>query len=78
MLKSDNMSDIQKSIETAVTNYLSGEAIKKSYISYAKIGSIILSIPGVEDYSNLKINGAAANIKIADDAVPTLGSVIIS
>lgn len=77
-LITDNTANIQKNIETAVIHYLSGEAMKKAYISYAKIGSIILSVSGVEDYSELKINGGTANIKIANDAVPTLGSVIIS
>ena len=65
-------------IETAIANYLSGEALTKGYISYAKIGSIILAVDGVEDYSSLKVNNSTANITIADGAVPVLGSVSIT
>ena len=56
---------------------ISGEAIKKEYISYAKIGSLILSISGVEDYTDLKVNSGTENIKIADGAVPVLESVVL-
>lgn len=64
-------------IETAIANYLSSEALTKGYISYAKIGSIILAVDGVEDYSSLKLNNGTANITIADGTVPVLGSVSI-
>jgi uncharacterized phage protein gp47/JayE len=77
-LTTDETANIQESSETAVKNYLSDEALKKSYISYAKIGSLILSVSGVEDYASLKVNNGTANIKIADGAVPVLGSVVIS
>ncbi len=69
--------DIQSKIESLITAYLGGEALRKSYISYAKIGSLILSADGVEDYSDLKVNSKTANISIADGAVPVLGSVVI-
>lgn len=70
--------NVQEEIESAVTAYLSDIAVKKSYISYAKIGSIILAVDGVEDYSNLKINNGTANITIADGTVPVLGGVSIT
>jgi uncharacterized phage protein gp47/JayE len=77
-LTTDETANIQESIETAVKNYLSDESLKKSYVSYAKIGSLILSVSGVEDYASLKVNSGTANITIADGAVPVLGSVVIS
>ena len=76
-LTADDTADIQTSIETALKSYLSNDALKRSYISYAKIGSLILSVPGVEDYTDLKVNSGTANIQIADGAVPVLGSVVI-
>lgn len=42
-LTADNTSNIQTTVENVLKDYLSGEAIKKEYISYAKIGSLILS-----------------------------------
>ena len=69
--------EMKESITTAIRDYLSNEALLKGYISYAKIGSIILAVDGVEDYSSLKVNSGTSNITIADGAVPVLGSVSI-
>ena len=77
-LTTDETPDIQQKIEDSIKSYLSTDALKRAYISYAKIGSLILAVSGVEDYTNLKINGGTANITIADGAVPVLGSVVIS
>ena len=76
-LTADDTADIQTSIEIALKSYLSNDALKRSYISYAKIGSLILSVPDVEDYTDLKVNNGTANIQIADGAVPVLGSVVM-
>ncbi|MCH5186486.1 MAG: baseplate J/gp47 family protein [Oscillospiraceae bacterium] len=69
--------DVRSDIEDAIRRYFANTALKKSYISYAKIGGIILSIDGVDDYSDLKINGRTENISISDGSVPVLGSVTI-
>jgi len=77
-LTTDETPDIQQKIEESIKSYLSIDALKRAYISYAKIGSLILSVSGVEDYTNLKVNGGMVNITIADGTVPVLGSVVIS
>ncbi len=64
-------------IETAISDYLGDEASDDRYVSYAKIGSAILSAEGVDDYSDLTVNGGTVNIDIADNAVPVLGSVSV-
>lgn len=71
-------SNVQTDIETAISDYLSDASLKKLYISYAKIGSLILSVSGVDDYANLKVNGGTANISIPAGSVPVLGSVVIT
>ena len=68
---------IKCDIENSIQTYLSDDALTKSYVSYAKIGSILLSVNGIEDYSNLQINNSTSNIDIADGAVPILGNVVI-
>nr|DAH06886.1 MAG TPA: Baseplate J like protein [Caudoviricetes sp.] len=77
-LMKDKTPDIEQNIKNSIKNYLSTDALKKEYISYAKIGSLILSVSGVEDYAELKINGKTLNIQISAGAVPVLGDVIIS
>lgn len=75
-LIAEDTPDIQQKIEEAVKGYLSEDALKKSYVSFAKIGSLILSVSGVEDYTDLKVNNGTTNIPIADGAVPVLESVV--
>lgn len=77
-ITNDVTEKMTENIKTAISNYLSGDAIKKSYISYAKIGGCILAVDGVDDYANLKVNGTATNISIPAGSVPVLGSVVIT
>lgn len=76
-ITNDVTDEITESITTTISNYLGGEALKKSYISYAKIGSIILAVDGVEDYADLMVNRSTANISIPAGSVPVLGGVVI-
>lgn len=66
---------IKENIEKNIENFLASIAFQNSYISYAKIGAIILSSEGVQDYSNLLINNVAENIIINDEEVCVLGEV---
>ena len=58
-----------------IVDYLKSIAFKTNYISYAKIGSIILETEGVIDYSNLKVNGGMANISIGNEEVAIMGVI---
>ncbi len=69
---------LKELISHAQEQYLSSAAISKGYVSYAKIGSLILAIDGVDDYDDLTVNGGEDNIIIPDGAVPVLGEVIIT
>ena len=44
-------------------------------VSYAKIGSILLSIEGVQDYDDLKLNDATGNITVGVKEIPVAGTV---
>lgn len=77
-LIADKRDNIQNDIEAAIQQYLSEVALNKLYVSYAKIGGIILSISGVDDYSDLKLNNGTSNISLGDGVIPVLGTVVIS
>lgn len=77
-LTSDGRASIEEDIKEAIKEYFSKTALSKSYISYAKIGSLILSVDGVDDYTNLKINNGTANISLPDGVVPVFGNVVIT
>ena len=72
-----NEESVKANIEKSISSYLSYDALKKSYISYAKIGGCILSANGVDDYSELTVNGSTSNITIPEGVVPVLESVVI-
>lgn len=68
---------IKENIEKNIESFLASIAFQNSYISYAKIGAIILSSEGVQDYSNLLINNASSNININYEEVCVLGEVLL-
>ena len=45
---------------------------------YNRIAALLQDIPGVQDFSSLTVNGGTANIAIADNQVPVMGTVVIS
>ena len=45
---------------------------------YNRIAYLLLSIPGVIDYTSLKVNGGAANIVVGAAEVPVLAEVSVT
>jgi uncharacterized phage protein gp47/JayE len=78
--KDENYSieQIKSSIEKNITEYLKEIAFKKNLVSYARIGSIILDVEGVLDYTGLKVNEGIENITIGNEEVAILGQVVIN
>jgi len=66
---------VKESIGNNVKEYLKSIAFKVEYISYAMIGSIILSTKGVLDYSDLQVNNGIANISIENEEVAIMGVI---
>jgi uncharacterized phage protein gp47/JayE len=69
---------VKANIEESITEYLFGIAFEEAIISYARTGTAILTSEGVEDYSNLEINGGTSNIAIDEEEVAILGTVSIN
>lgn len=59
----------------AVTDYFKSIAFSITYVSIAKIGTILLSTDGVIDYSDLQLNNSISNIALAEEEIPVVGSV---
>ncbi|MEK4878938.1 MULTISPECIES: baseplate J/gp47 family protein [unclassified Paenibacillus] len=69
---------VKTQLETATRNYLATLAFTDSLVRYTRIQSLILDIPPVIDYTNLKVNNQTVNIQIPDDAVAVLGTVTVT
>ncbi len=71
------LEEVKQTIEKNLTEYFKAIAFKDTYVSYAKIGNIIIESDGVLDYNSLLINNGTSNIAIADDEVAILGGVTL-
>lgn len=70
-----SLQSVYDSFYTAVQSYLKDIAFDASYVSYARVGTLLLSVAGVDDYIDLKINGVAGNITLDGEEIPVLGSI---
>jgi uncharacterized phage protein gp47/JayE len=69
---------VQTSLTTVLTDFLKEIAFKTDYVSYALVGSKILEVPGVSDYSNLTLNGGTSNVTIGNTQVAVVGTVNVT
>lgn len=69
------LQQVQDSFNTAVNEYLKSIAFNNTYVSYAKIGDLLLNTSGILDYSNLVINAAAINVTLQSEEIPVVGTV---
>lgn len=68
---------VTTAIKGAVTAYLKSIAFVQDYVSYAQINAACLDAAGVQDVSNLTVNGATSNVAIGARQAATLGEVQI-
>lgn len=72
------LSQVQAAVQASITDYLKSIAFVKNEVSYAIIGSLILDVEGVSDYTDYTINGGTTNVAVAADEVAVLGTVNIT
>lgn len=58
--------------------YLKSLVFQDYRVSFAKIGSILLSVPGVQDYDNLLLNGSSGNVTVDQKSIPVIGVVTLT
>ena len=69
---------VQAAFESALAEYLQSISFEQYTVPYTRIGYLLAGIDGVLDYSGLTANGGTANITIAADCVPQVGTVSIN
>lgn len=70
------ISDVTNFITTALNSYFSTLDFEKTtYVSYAKIGNVILKSEGVDDYTDLELNGAKDNINLQTNEIASMGTL---
>ena len=70
--------EVKADIEEAVNTYLESLAFKDTLVRYTRIAAILLDVPRIIDYTNLKLNGGTSNIEVANEQVAILGAVNVN
>ncbi len=72
-----NLGTVQNLFEEALADYLGENAFDVAYISLAKVGNLLLNTAGVEDFTNLLINGVAGNQGLQDVEIAVPGTITL-
>lgn len=72
---SKTMGQVTESFRTSLEGYLKETVFEVYRLSYAKIGSLLLDTPGVEDFESFTLNGGTGNIAVGSKQVPVIGNV---
>jgi uncharacterized phage protein gp47/JayE len=73
-----DQSTAESNIKNAINEYLKSIVFKQNYASYSKINDKILNAEGINDCSNLTINGGTSNITLLDTEIAVLGTVVVT
>lgn len=69
------LSAVTSAFTSSVMSYFQDISFDLTYVSLAKIGTILLGIDGVVDYSDLQLNSSTSNITLGDEEIPVIGTV---
>ncbi len=70
-----NLGNVQSAFVAALIEYFHSNAFALSYVSVARIGSILLSTFGIVDYDQLQLNGIEDNVKLEQEEIAVAGAV---
>ena len=73
--ESKTLDDVKKAYKDAVDTFLQETVFTTYRISYAKLGSLLLDIPGVEDFEGFLLNGGTGNVMIGETQIPVTGTI---
>lgn len=69
------LKEVEEAYKTQVEAFLQETVFRTYRISYAKLGSLLLEVEGVEDFENFLLNGNAGNVTVGERQIPTLGTL---
>ncbi len=73
------LQEVQVAFETSLADYLAEIAFSADpTVRYSRTGSILLDTAGVQDYSDLLVNGGTGNVTISSGQVAVTGTVTLT
>ncbi|WP_309119212.1 baseplate J/gp47 family protein [Paenibacillus sp.] len=70
-----SVQQVTEAYKEAIVEHLKSIAFVDSYVAIARVGNLLLTTPGVIDYSGLTLNGGTVNIALGAGQIPVLGSI---
>lgn len=70
-----NLGTVQAAFAAALMEFLQDHAFDISYVSLARVGNILLDVAGVDDFTELMLNGNTGNVDLADEEIAVAGAV---
>lgn len=65
-------------VEEKLTQLLKEISFVDTSVKISKVGMVLLDTPGILDYTDLKLNNGTANLTLAANTVPVLGTVTLT
>lgn len=72
-----SLGQVQASFQALLTQQLQDLAFIDTFVSYAKMGTLLLNTPGVVDYSNFTLNAGIVNVSIGDEEIAVVGTIML-
>lgn len=72
---SKTLENILKAYKTAVQMFLRETVFITYKISYAKLGSLLLDVQGIEDFEGFLLNEGTGNVVIGERQIPIVGTI---
>jgi uncharacterized phage protein gp47/JayE len=72
------LADVKTAFTAALTAYLKETVFDTYTVSYAKVGSLLLAVEGVQDYNTLQVNGGAVSITLTEAQMPITGTITLT
>lgn len=69
---------ITEDYKKAADQFLKDTIFDTYRISHAKLGSLLLDVPGVEDFEDFLLNSSLGNVTIGEKQIPVLGDVVLT
>ena len=73
--KNFSIEDVKAAYTNSIEDYLRSISFEAVEVKFAKVGSLLLNTPGVNDYTELKLNGGLVNVELTEEEVPTLKAI---
>lgn len=67
-----------ETVKSTIMAYLKQTGFTLSYVSLAQMGKLLLSVNGITDYKDLRLNGKAANVELTNEQIPVAGRVVLN